>query len=342
VARISWTARQVPPKVRTSLLGVSAIAVLVASCTSTNTVEPSPSLSAGRFTDARYGWSVTVPPSLHLPAFSTPDIDRGPTTGVSVSNFETHAIPNGDGLHSLASFPATGVMFMLWRNEGGLVGVNSTDDTPLPLSLSGYPVTDPYVGGTEPNPFFRSVVEGGGWFASAVWIGSHASEADRGAIKETVRSVTFPELHSMSVSPEANAIVLGQASTYAVGSVTPFPPSSLQAAPSVSDFSAPLSDVGFYLVHGIRGFYAVPMTAQRQDRTTCRVSADPSTVSFSCANGAKWNRYVHAVSPPAYDDGMTGFWLYVAPATTSWDSHVLVGEGNNPQSALAAWGDTSR
>jgi hypothetical protein len=76
----------------------------------------------------------------------------------------------------------------------------------------------------------------------------------------------------ISVSPASDAIVLDKASTYPVGAVTPFPPSMLQAAaPTVSDFGAPLSEVGFYLVHGPHGFYAVPMTAQRQaDEKTCR------------------------------------------------------------------------
>lgn len=82
------------------------------------------------------------------------------------------------------------------------------------------------------------------------------------------------------------------------------------------------------------------MTAQTQaDEKTCRVSADPSKASFSCANGAEWDRSVHAVSRPANDNGIKGFWLFVAPATMSWDGHVLVGEGNSPESALAAWGD---
>lgn len=184
-------------------------------------VAPPLTPSSASFTDPRYGWSVTVPPSLHLRAFGTPDTERVSTTGVSVSNFETDAVPNGYGLQSLTTFPATGVMFMLWRNEGSLVGVNSTDDTPLPLSLSGYRVSRPYVGGAEPNPRFRSVVEGGGWFASAVWIGEQVSETDRSAIEETVRSVMFPRLHPISVSPESNAIVLDKASTYPIGSVTP-------------------------------------------------------------------------------------------------------------------------
>ncbi len=98
-------------------------------------------------------------------------------------------------------------------------------------------------------------------------------------------------------------------------------------------------EIGFYLVHGPRGFYAVPMAAQSPSGDqTCRVSSDPSTVSFSCANGADWDRSVHAVRRPANDDGTSGFWLFVAPATTSWDGHVLVGQGNSPESALAAWG----
>jgi hypothetical protein len=50
--------------------------------------------------------------------------------------------------------------------------------------------------------------------------------------------------------------VVGEASTFPVGSVTAFAPSTVQGGQST------IGRFGFYLVHGPHGFYAVSMTAQ--------------------------------------------------------------------------------
>ncbi len=301
---------------------------------------PLSTTSPTRYTDPVYGWSMSVPTSLRLHSFSTIPMTGHPpssTAGASVSNFKTEANPTLHGFDSLRSFPAAGVMFMLWRNEGvGVTRVNSQDDTQLPMSLSAFQRINPYVGGSEPIPLFLTMVEGGGVFTSAVWIGPKASESDRRSIEATVRSVTFPALRPFSRSPESGAIVLDLASTYPVGSITPFRPSALRAVRS-PDLGSPLEDWGFYLVHGPHGFYIVPMKAQGPHRQRCHVSADPSNVSFSCANGAKWDRYVHAVARPANDSERRGYWLFASPATISGDGHVLVSGGNDPESALHAW-----
>jgi hypothetical protein len=238
-------------------------------------------------------------------------------------------------------FPSTGVMFMFWHNEGGMMGGNREDDTPLPLDPSKFHKVRPYVGGAEPEPRYRSVIEGGGWFSAAVWFGRDALTADRMAVLETVRSMTFPPLDAFSISQPGRALVLDRLVNYPVGSVTQFTPSSLKAAnPALADPDSGgswLGSVGMYLVRGTNGFYAVPMVAQSQDGGRCRVSADDATYEFSCANGATWDRLLHAKRYPASDDLVRGFWLSPVPATTSWDGHVLVSIANDPRAAADAW-----
>ena len=291
------------------------------------------------YTDPSFGWSVTPPPSLTLRSFGDPNLDeRGGASGVAVANFSTDAVPSGDGLKPLQQFPADGVLFMLWQNSVAQMGVNTSDDTPLPLSLAAYRGIKPYVGGDEPTPLYRPLVEGGGTFVSVVWIGPQASDTDRRAIEQTVASVTFPQLEPFSVSPTSTALVLDDVSAYPVGSVTAVTPDMLRTASSESDFGAPLSQSGLYVVHGTSGYYGIPMTAQSpQTEDICHVSADPDNITFSCANGAMWNRYGKAVTPPANDDEMHGFWLFVIPVTVSWDGHLLANGGNDPRVAIEAW-----
>jgi hypothetical protein len=324
---------------RATRQAVSAI-VLMLGATSCFWNSAPGSVSAGpgtRYADPTFGWSVAVPPGFQTHAFSVQG--RGTTAGASVGNFTTDAVAEGNGLGSFRSFPDGGVLFMFWHNEGGVVGVNTDDDTALPLSMTDYTLVDPYVGGSEPRPHFASVIEGGAWFASAVWIGPNASQQDRAAIEGVVASFEYPHLRPLSVTAPSQALVLGSTTDYPVGSVTAFPPDALSnVAGAPSDFGSPLTDVGLYLVHGAGGFYAVPMQAQApgQERS-CALTAHPASITFSCANGAIWDRRIRAVSPPANQGEMHGFSLFVAPTTTSWDGYVLVGQGNAPQMAVDAW-----
>jgi hypothetical protein len=304
--------------------------------TSSAGIDAASDLPPGSYMDPSYGWTVTAPASLRVRAFGTPATGRYVTTGVSVSNFPTDAIPLGEGLRSLREFPDTGVMFMFWHNEGGLIGGNRENDTPLPLDPSKFHKARPYVGGAEPEPRYRSVIEGGGWFAAAVWIGTEASTADRMAILKTVRSMTFPTLDAFSISEPGRALVLGSSVIYPVGSVTSFTRSKLGAAnPHLEE--PWVASAGFYLVHGTNGFYAVPMVAQSQELGTCPVSVDAATYEFSCSNGGTWDRELHATTWPASDDAVHGFWLDSVPATTSWDGHVLVSVASDSRAAADAW-----
>jgi hypothetical protein len=336
-------------RIRASFLATLTMLAFSLSCTASGGHSSSPSTSVvgadaaldlppGSYIDPTYGWTVTPPASLRLRAFGTPATDRYVTTGVSVSNFPTVAIPQGEGLRSLREFPDTGVMFMFWHNEGGLAAGNRENDTPLPLDPAKFNKVRPYVGGAEPEPRFKSVIEGGGWFAAAVWIGPEASTADRQDVQATVRSMTFRPLDAFSISEPGRALVLDRSVNYAVGSVTAFTRSTLEAAnPGLDDSEGTLVNSGFYLVHGTNGFYAVPMTAQSQVAEPCRVSVNTSTYVFSCPIGATWDRELHARKWPASDDAVHGFWLYGIPATISWDGKVLVSVGTNSQAAAAAW-----
>lgn len=333
-------ARQSGPKGRI-VAGVVAFAVFIAAAVFAWQGfghETTSATSAHSYTDPA-GWSVDAPSALAVRSFDLPG-DREGVSGVAVGNFSTDAEPTGSGLQPLRSFPPTGVLFMMWENIGfGPMFVNTADDATLPLSLADYHRIRPYVGGNEPTPLFGPIVAGGGSFVSVVWIGPQASEADRTAIEQTVASVMFPTLVPFSISPMSTAIVLDAASAYPVGSITAVTREMLQAAnPSLGNLGS-ITDGGFYVVHGTDGYYAVSMEAQApQTQDTCHVDANKTDISFSCANGAIWDRYVRAIKPPANDDQMHGYWLSVIPVTVSWDGHLLVDQGNGPQVALKAWG----
>ena len=74
-----------------------------------------------------------------------------------------------------------------------------------------------------------------------------------------------------------------------------------------------------------------------QTQKTCHVSANQSDITFSCGNGATWDRYVSAVVAPANNDEMHGYWLFAMPVTVSWDGHLLVNNGSDSRVASDAW-----
>src|SRR5260370_801911 len=132
----------------------------------------------------------------------------------------------------------------LSREGGGGSAPPPLRDRACPLSPSSFSRTRPYVGGTEPHPWYRGLYGDGFSFNAAVWIGPHASRAERHAAWAVVRSLRFPALRESTIW-HGPYYVLGRASRYPTGSGTTLPAPSLP-----STYSLPASPPqAFFLIH---------------------------------------------------------------------------------------------
>jgi hypothetical protein len=217
----------------------------------------------------------------------------------------------------LRSFPADGVAVQIWTGEGGPVAPPPLRDSTFPLSPASFRRTRPYVGGTEPRPWYCDCYGDGFSFNAAVWIGPHASRAEQHAAWAVVRSLRFPRLREGTFW-HGTYYVLGRASRYPTGSVTMFPASSLPGSRAVA---AHVRE-GFYLIHAPRAFYVIHRLAQQPAKpyTTCTLAFDRKTFQFYCpGTRLRWNR----VGQPIGAHGGSGWDLPLVPATVAQDGHIL-------------------
>src|SRR5262245_17345503 len=145
---------------------------------------------ASRFTDPSYGWSIRVPAGLGARHFRSGD--RFTSDGVRVTSFPPDLLAPSSGtppMGWLRSFPANGVAVQIWTVGGPGPAPPPLRDTAFPLARSSFSHTRPYVGGTEPGPWYCDCYGDGISFAAAVWIGPHASRAERHAAWAVVRSL---------------------------------------------------------------------------------------------------------------------------------------------------------
>ena len=274
---------------------------------------------AGRFTDPGFGWSIRVPAGLGARHFRNGDL-RVTSDGFRVTSFPPDLRAPGSGtppMGWLRSFPADGVAVQIWGLEGGPPGPPPLRDSAFPLSPSSFSRARPYVGGTEPRPWYRGFSGDGFGFAAAVWIGPRASRARRHAAWAVVRSLRFPALREGTIW-HGTYYVLGRASRYPTGSVTTFPASSL---PSSYSLSVHVRE-GFYLIHAPRAFYVIHRLSQRPAKpyTTCTLAFDPKAFQFFCpGTGLRWNR----VGQPIGARAGSGWDLPLVPATVAQDGHIL-------------------
>jgi hypothetical protein len=278
---------------------------------------------AGRFVDPRLGWTIRVPAGLKARHFlSTGRVTFG---GVRVTSFppDLRAASMGTPpMGWLRSFPAAGVAVQIWSGEGGPVAAPPLRDSTFPLSPSSFKRMRPYVGGTEPHPWYCDCSGDGISFNAAVWIGPRASRAERLAAWAVVRSLRFPRLREGTFW-HGTYYVLGPASRYPTGSVTTFPASSLPGSRSFpGGFRSAIR--GFYLIHAPRAFYVITRLFQQPMKpfTKCTVAFEPKTFQFSCpGTGLRWNRVGEPLGAHAGTAPDSALPLRVA--TVAQDGHVL-------------------
>jgi hypothetical protein len=275
----------------------------------------------GRFVDPQFRWTIAVPKGLQVGHFHSTGM--GGSDGVRVSNFPPNLGAPGTGVPPmgwLRSFPADGVAVQIWIGERFPVGVPPLRDSAFPLSPSSFRRIRPYVGGKEPDPWYRGFYGDGYSFAAAVWLGPHASRAKQQAAWAVVRSLRFPGLREGTIW-HGTYYVLGRASRYPTGSVTTFPASSL---PGSRSFLGVMSRRGFYLIHAPRAFYVIDRLFQKSAKpfTRCTVAFDPKAFQFFCpVTDLRWNRVGQPLGAHAGSGLDWALPLHVA--TVAQDGHVL-------------------
>jgi hypothetical protein len=282
---------------------------------------PVPASRPGHFVDPGLGWSIRVRAGLTAQHFLTPG--RVTSNGVRVTNFPPSLEAPSQGsppMGWLRQFPADGVAVQIWSDEGGpAAGPPPLRDSTFPLSPSSFQRVSPYVGGSEPRPWYRGLSGDGFGLTAAVWIGPRASRADRQAAWAVVRSLRFPRLREGTFWL-GTYYVLGPASRYPTGSVTAFPRSSLPGSRAVS---AKVPE-GFYLIHAPRAFYVIPRLAQKPTApdTTCTLAFNKKAFQFYCpGTSLRWNRIGRPVGANAKN--APGWSLGLVPATVAQDGHIL-------------------
>lgn len=160
----------------------------------------SSSLSASRYRDGRFGWSLSIPAGFQRGHFRGGI--RAFVDGEWVANFNLDVAASwshrnesmSPGWQRLRAFPASGVALAVWYVRGGVgvpVGALSLPDTPLPVGVNNLAGVAPYVGGSEPLPRFGRVYHAGTAFQVAVWIGPAASRSDTRAMWGSLASLGF-------------------------------------------------------------------------------------------------------------------------------------------------------
>jgi len=274
---------------------------------------------AGHVADPSYGWSIRVPAGLGARHFHIGD-QRVTADGFRVTSFPPGLVAPSTGtppMGWLRGFPADGVAVQIWSLQGGPPGPPPLRDSAFPMSPSSFRRTRPYVGGTEPRPWYRGFYGDGFGFAAAVWIGPDASPAARHAAWAVVRSLRFPALREGTFW-HGTYYVLGPASRYPTGSVTTFPASSLPGGRAVAVHVRK----GFYLIHAPRAFYAIHRLAEQPVKpyTTCTLAIDRKALQFYCpGTGLRWNR----VGQPIRTRAARSWELPLVPATAAQDGHIL-------------------
>jgi len=209
VARRARRRRVVQATASTSAAAALAVAVVAGSLGLVGAFGPPGSVAqdqATRFVDPLFGWTIRIPAGLSASHFQVP-CRHGPVAGVRVTSFAPDLRAPSTGIPPmgwLRSFPADGVALQVWYGCWLLVSPPLRDSA-FPLSPASFRRTRPYAGGNEPAPRVRDIYGNGFPFIAAVWIGPHASRAERHAIWAVVRSLRFPALREGTIYPAPRA-----------------------------------------------------------------------------------------------------------------------------------------
>jgi hypothetical protein len=154
-----------------------------------------PVVPARRFADPLFGWTIRLPAGLTARHFQIPCL-HSPIAGVRVTNFPPNLRAPSTvalGMGWLRSFPADGVAVQIGYGCG-LPFPPPLQHSAFPLSPSSFHRIRPYVGGKEPHPWYCGCYGDGIAFGATVWLGPHASPAERQAAWAVVRSLRFRAL----------------------------------------------------------------------------------------------------------------------------------------------------
>lgn len=287
------------------------------------TGEPRLSTHGGSYKDPKFGWTIRYPRGLLVEHFTAQF--RWPLDGVRITNFTPH-LEHRTGQEPemgwLDRFPTTGVAAQIWYLGGP--GRTPARGDGLPLRRSSFLRAPPYFRG-EPAPDYHPFAADGYGFSAAVWVGPDASQADKAAIWNVIRSLRFPRLRQGTIFNNS-VYVLGPATNYPNGSVTIFRATSLPL------IRYPRFTRGFYLVHGSRGAYVIDrlfISPNRSPKVTCTVAFDRVASRFYCPGSKlRWNLTGRELVPhprPRY-----GWDLSARAAVVSTDGHVLVSPSFGP------------
>src|SRR5712692_4708831 len=174
--------RREPPRARRTwrviapIAAALAVVVLAGTLALVRAFGPSPARPsspahrhAGRFTDPQFGWTVRVPAALRARHFQVPCL-HGPIYGIAVTSFPPDLQAPNQGsppMGWLRSFPADGVAVQIWYGCS-LAFLPLPRDSAFPLSPSSFRRIRPYVGGTEPRPWYCGCSGDGIAFNAAV------------------------------------------------------------------------------------------------------------------------------------------------------------------------------
>lgn len=307
------------------------------------------------------GWSITYPATLRLtqskPAGGLQRLAQITLTSFAPSRPLRGSPPPGSRLN-LASmpfdlpldasgkFPADGVALILQPSLAGVLGPDSR--FPITIGSFGAPKTDVFFSRAEyekaaiPRSRSRAVVAYDEQLTATALIGRNASPALRRELANTIASLSFPRLRRGT--DVGNAVVLGPASDYPVGSFTRvharFGPGGVEPfylahAPGRLGyghqclFAAPCVPAGAF--YGIGPEY----NTRRDHAPPCDIRFDRPDEQFYCTNlGVRWDRVGRVISRPAdesYIGSIEGLYAKVA-----WDGQVMMSPGFGPQISRAA------
>jgi hypothetical protein len=249
------------------------------------------------YRDATFGFVVTYPRTFRVTPFDYPGPDQS-LAGAAFGN-----VPHPERLvrRPQATLGDGAVVLLIEHSAGGPAPLfpASGHDTKLPPARASF---RPLPGTRFADAFFV----GNGWnLHASVWIGLHASTADRDAVWRMVRSLHMRPLRPGETTGEAPYLVAGQASSYPIVSVT---------------------KVGaVFLVRAPHGFYAVA-----QQYPSCELTFT-LPVAFSCPDGRRWDR----MGRPLWSNASPNDALWFAPTVVAGDGHVLVAKNAEIGGAIA-------
>ena len=278
-----------------------------------------------RYTD-QAGWSLAYPKRFHAVAYTVGGGVDFTTEGATFANFKPIPVPGGstDDPAAGPQVPPTGVLFQLTASAGGPGGLRTlAHEARFPLGLARTVAT--HSTGHSVQSGDLAFQADGGVYDASFMAGTNASHADVEALATLIASIRFPA--PQTGGQAGPYTVLGETSTYPVGSVTFLrgPRGTYQT--------------GFYLVHDKGGFgalawpgnlYGPPWTGP------CRkVLYDRRHRQFYRPSGGRWNLHgsiINNVPGATQPEG-----LYTYAISISWNDHVLVSvdEASSPRPLIA-------